>query len=230
MMYKKYHIFIILILFLSLTEGCTRDKNIIAMVNGIPVTSSEMSYWMLLEKADVYRYFYQKYEVKDSENFWYTSCGGEIPIKKLKKKAFNNAKRCKVEQQLAYNKAIISEMNFDSIVSKVAVLNKKRSEKIKKGIVVYGPKKFTIRTYFLYQHDKMVYELKDELRKKELKPTRKDLELLKPGDQYSVDNNHLFYEMQYVDKNYDSFIDSMTQIAVVKLKDNYNFDISEIGN
>jgi len=216
-MYKKYHIFIILIFLISLTEGCTRDKNIIAMVNGIPVTRSEMSYWMLLEKADVYRYFYQKYEVKDSENFWYTSCEGEIPIEKLKTKAFNNAKRCKVEQQLSLSKGIDTETNFDSIVSRMSVVNKERSEKIKKGIVIYGPKKFTIRTYFLYLHDKMVYDLKEELRKKELKSTREKLELLNPNDSSSVDKNHMFYEMQYVDKNYDSFIDSLTQKAVVKI-------------
>lgn len=216
MEYKKHHIFIILILFLSITGACNRDKNIIAMVNGIPVTNSEMKYWMLLEKSDVYRYFYQKYGVKDSENFWYTPCNEEIPIEKLKKKAFNNAKRCKVEQQLALSKGIDTEINFDSIVSRMSVVNKERYEKIKKGMVVYGPKKFTIRTYSLYLHDKMVYDLKEELRKDELKPTHENLQELSQNNS-SVDKNHMFYEMQYVDKNYDSFIDSLTQKAIVKI-------------
>ena len=186
------------------------------MVNGIPVTNSEMKYWMLLEKSDVYRYFYQKYGVKDSENFWYTPCNGEIPIEKLKKKAFNNAKRCKVEQQLALSKGINTETSFDSIVSRIPKVNKERSEKIKKGIVIYGPKKYTTRTYFLYIHDKMVYDLKEELRKKELKPTRENLQELS-NNSSSVDENYMFYEMQYVDKNYDSFIDSLTQKAIVKI-------------
>lgn len=222
-MMKKSNILITLILIVMLLASCQNDTSVAAWVDDAPITLSEMNYWMLLNKAKVHRHFYMTYGVNDSDDFWASSYGEESPLEMLKSLALQDAKRCKVQQLLACEKGLIVELNFDSMVASMPRANQKRSEKVERGEVIYGPKQFTIRTYFSYLNDKMVFKLKEQLVKQELAPTREELEALKPSPETSVDQYKGFLSMQYVDDNYDAFIDSIMAAYVVRLnKSNWN--------
>ena len=182
-----------------------------------------MNHWMLLEKANVYSYFYRKYKVQDNPTFWTEKLGDEIPLEKLKEIALQRVKRCKVQQILALEMGILKTANFDEILNALEEENLNRKRKIEKGEPIYGPKQFTSRTYFFKVFDNMVIKLKNELAKDALKPSESQLKLL----QQNVSNTNKditgFLIMQHVDNNYDAYIDDqMNAIDIQVNKNVYN--------
>jgi len=214
-MLRQYYILSILSFLLLMAGACQKDSGVVAWVDEAPITSSEMDYWMLLNKAEVYRHFYQEYGINDSDTFWLSTYGGKQPTEMLKTRALYEARRCKVQQLLALQKGVSTEINFDSIVANLEQENIRRAEKVRRGEPIYGPKKFTVRTYFASEHDKMVYALKDKLAEQELKPTQREMELLRSNNKVSGSDRDLFFTMQFVDENYDAYIDSVTRSSTI---------------
>lgn len=214
----KNFTYIIFLVVLLIAVGCNKTKpTFVAWLDNEAITKSEMKHWMLLEKANVYNYFYRKYKVEDSKHFWTQKKGDEIPLEKLKETAIQKAKRCKIQQLLAREKGIIKTANFDEIVGKMKKVNAERKQKVEKGEPIYGPVQFTTRTWFFHVFDKMVIELKNELAKNELKPGNEELmQMQKNSGQASVDNSG-FLTMQYVDSNYEEYIDSLMSATDFKI-------------
>jgi hypothetical protein len=210
-------------LILLIAIGCNTDNcDVVARISNQPITKSELKHWMLLEKSNVYSYFYRKYSVGDSDKFWIHKLGDEIPLVKLKETALEQVKRCKVQQMLALEKGIIETANFDEILEVLEAVNDEREQKVENGEPIYGPIQFTSRTYFSHVFDKMVIELKNELAKKELKPNKEELMKMQKGKGPNSRDNTGFLIMQYVDNNYDRYIDRLMDSAVVKVnKDVY---------
>lgn len=193
------------------------DASIIARVNQYPVSKAEFEHWMLLQRAAVHNYFYTTYNIADSENFWETETAGGSPLEMLKEMALEKAVRCKVQQIMALEKGIVDHIDFDQMMLEMQEENLKRQKKIEKGEIVYGAKRYTERTYFAHEFDKMVIRLKAELVKDELKPSEKQIDALLKNENYPVEANRSFYQMQYVEANYAHFIDSLTQVAEIEL-------------
>lgn len=216
---KNYNNIIFLIVLL-IAVGCNKNKpDLVARLDNEPITKLELKHWILLEKANVYNYFYRKYGISDSDNFWTQKLGDESPLDKLKETAMEKAKRCKMQQILALEKGIIKTTNFDEIVGKMKKVNAERKQKVEKGEPIYGPVQFTTRTWFFHVFDKMVIELKNELAKNELKPGNEELmQMQKNSGQVSVDNSG-FLTMQYVDNHYDSFIDELMSGVDIELNE-----------
>ncbi|MGQ1945742.1 hypothetical protein ACT3CD_01405 [Geofilum sp. OHC36d9] len=214
-------LFFVLLIFMF---ACNLAKdNEVARVNHFPISNDELKFWMLLQRAEVYNYFYEKYGVDDSDVFWKQKINGESPLEMLKNLALKKAVRCKIQQILALNKGVVQQIYFDSIMSKMKVENQRRRTKVENGEVVYGSLKFTNRTFFAYEFDKMLIKLKSELLKEELRPTEKDLRLLANDKDYSLEDNYGFYQMQYVEKNYEKFIDGLVEVAEVEINNkNWN--------
>lgn len=198
--------------------SCYEKKpEIVAWVNIEPIAKSELNHWMLLEKANVYNYFYRTYGVNDSDTFWTQKLGSEIPLEMLKEQALEKVKRCKIQQHLALEKGIIKTTNFDEIVGDMESVNAERKQKVENGEPIYGPLQFTSRTFFFHVFDKMVIELKNELAKNELKPSNEELmQMQKNSGQDSIDNPG-FLTMQYVDANYDPYINKLMSTLEVKI-------------
>ena len=220
-LYKNLYVVLMTLLFAC---NCNTDNdNVVARVNDFPISNAELKFWMLLQRAEVYNYFYEKYGVEDSDDFWEQKINGEAPLKMLKKLALKKAVRCKIQQILALKKEVVQQIDFDSIMSKMEEENQRRKEKIEKGEVVYGLSKYTKRTFFVGEFDKMLIKLKSELLKEELKPTEEDLTLLVNDKDYSLKDNYGFYQMRYVEKNYEKYIDSLVEVADVVINNkNWN--------
>jgi len=208
------------VLFISCDKN---DANVVAWVNQYPVSNAEFKHWMLLQRAEVHNYYYNKYQHADSEDFWETEKEGQSPLEMLKEMALEKAVRSKIQQIIALEKGIVEHIDFDQMMLEMQEENLKRKTKIEKGEVVYGAKRYTERTYFAHEFDKMVIQLKSALLKEELKPSEKDLKALIKNENFPLEDNRGFYQMQYVKRNYERFIDSLTQIAEVKLnEENWN--------
>lgn len=210
--------YIILFIFFLCTVNCQNaGSEIVACINNAAITKSELKHWMLLEKSNVYNYFFRKFGVQDSDHFWTEKQGNEIPLEKLKETALESIKRCKLQQLLALEKGIVITTNFDEIMNDLEKVNVERARKVENGVPIYGPKQFTSRTYFSHVFDKMVISLKNELSKNELKPTNEQLQWLLDK---SIDSNKDltgFLTMQYVDNNYNAFIDNLMNSCTVKI-------------
>lgn len=214
-MKKSFYILIFSLLLLNCT--CA-DQNTVARINDQVITKAELRHWMLLEKANVYNYFFRKNGVQDSEYFWTEKQGDEIPLEKLKEIALERAKRCKIEQILALEKGIVTTINFDELLLEMNIVNADRNRKVENGEPIYGPKQFTNRTYFSHVLDKMRAALKKELAKEELYPKGDDMVRLKKEATDSGKNILNFLIMQYVDNQYEKHIDSLTFESVLKIE------------
>lgn len=206
------------LLLLLITLACAKqEQNVVARLNDEAITRAELKHWMLLEKANVYSYFYRKYGTQDSAHFWTEKQGDEIPLEKLKETALESAKRCKAQQILALEKGIVKTTNFDEIMEDLEKVNAERKRKVENGEPIYGPKQFTSRTYFSHIFDKMVIALKNELAKDELKPNNEQLKLLKEKSSDSNKDITGFLTMQYVDTNYEAYIDHLVDSATIEI-------------
>lgn len=217
---RNYTFFIFSILLLLAGSCDTKKSDLVGRLDNEVITESELQHWMLLEKANVYNYFYQKFGVEDSEHFWTQKQGNEgneVPLERLKKIAIENAKRCKVQQILALEKGIISTTNFDEIEKEMDKVNGERKLKVEKGEPIYGPMQFTSRTYFAHVFDKMVIELKNELAKRELKPSDEELRVMEKKAGSGAGENSGFLSMQYVDQHYEKYIDKLMSKTDMKL-------------
>jgi hypothetical protein len=101
-------------------------------------------------------------------------------------------------------------------------VNKERKKQVENGQVVYGIFQYTPRTYLDHVKDLMVRELKNYLLENDLKPN--DSKLRSMYDENLVDEEPATFEqakgflrMQYVDRNYDGFIDSILDMADVQI-------------
>jgi hypothetical protein len=206
--------FIVMFIALSCNK---KEENVVAWINNEAITKSELRHWMLLEKANVYNYFYRKYGVNDSDNFWIQKLGDEVPLEKLKETALEQARRCKVQQIIALKKGIIKTANFDEIISELEKVNVERNMKVENNEPIYGPVQFTSRTYFFHVFDKMQIELKTELAKDELKPSKDVLLSMQKDKADAKKDISGFLTMQYVDKNYDTYIDKLVYVADMKI-------------
>ena len=202
-----------ILMFLIVVSCQHQQPDVVAWVNNEPISSSELKHWMLLEKANVYNYFYKKYQVSDSENFWTQQLGDEVPLNKLKEVALLQAKRSKVQLMLARDKGIVETADFDEIMNKLEGVNADRKNKVERGEPIYGPLQFSRRTYFSDLFDKTVIDLKNALAKNELKPDSVIMEEL----QQNANGNLEFLIMQYVDNNYEKYIDGLTNKADITI-------------
>lgn len=168
----------IFLVFIGLFACNTSQSEPAAWVKGQPITHSELDYWMLLEKAGVYNYFFRKHGIEDSDNFWFQELDGEIPMEKLRAVALEKAKRVKIQQVLALEKGIIETANFDEILDRLPEVNTERRKRVENGEPVYGPLQFTERTYFLHEFDEMVLELKRELAREKITDYEKYIDQL----------------------------------------------------
>jgi hypothetical protein len=216
----KYLLYTALIFSLVVLISCKdQTPEPVAWVNGHPITQSELKHWMLLEKANTFNYFYQKYNIDESDHFWTDKFGGEVPINRLRKVALEKAVDCKVQQAIALKKGVIDYADFDAIVKELEQVNKAREKKVERGEPVYGPVKFTERTYFSYVFDKMVIDLKNKLAKKELRPDQEQLRELKTKSGDTSKNLSGFLGMQYVDQEYPNYVKKAVSNATLIIND-----------
>lgn len=158
------------ILFVFLLSGFkyfSKEDAVVLYVSNEEVTVREFNRVMQDKKAVVYEYFKSKYSPKE-EDFWNKSFNGEVPLDLLKKQVIDECVRIKVQQILAKEKGVLSDISYRTFLKDFEKENNRREKAYKNKEIIYGPIKFKESDYFNYSLSKAVISLKEKLKEKEI--------------------------------------------------------------
>lgn len=178
----------------ALMANRSDDANcVVAEINGAPVTSNELKFFMNKHQLEVTAYFQQKYKANINDNFWLRNYAGEIPIAILRERAIRSCIALKVKQGAALKQGLIGDYNYESFIKNLQKENERRAEKKRKGEVFYGPEKFSADTYLAFSVGLIDVEMMNKLGEKELKPSETAL-----MDYYHLNKEKLFKKSDYI--------------------------------
>lgn len=142
------------------TIGQAKENQVIGTVNGKEISQGLFMERVRENRAGTYAYFQEKYGVDEEADFWNKEFGGEVPAEFLKQQALDDCVFIMVQQEMALEKGIISDMSYDSFLQDLKNENERRKQAISQGKVIYGPVEYTEENYFTYVFSNMVIELK----------------------------------------------------------------------
>ena len=124
--------------------------DVIATVDGIPITLPEFSRAAQRNKSGILNYFHEKYGAEQTSGFWTTAYGGEVPLDALKKKALDDSVRIKVRQWIAMDQGILKHIGYPEFLKQLQQENARRAKAVANRQVIYGPVRYNEDTYFEY--------------------------------------------------------------------------------
>lgn len=143
-------VIIIMVIMGSVLPESNRQNNSMATVDGTPIHVNEFRKAIQANKAQITDYFYEKYKAQPSASFWTTSYGGEIPLELLKKKALEDCVRIKVQQMIAKEQGVLTDISYEGFLKSLKVENDRRQKAIQEQKVIFGPVRYTENAYFEY--------------------------------------------------------------------------------
>jgi len=149
-----------------------------AYVNDEPITTQELNLQIKLHRSQILSYFRNKFgnEVTSQKGFWENNYGGEIPAQRAHSLALDTLKRIKIQEILARQKGLISDIRYETLLTNLLLENKRRDSVIANHGVIYGAAHFSEETFFDYVFSNMVIELQKSLANAELKPSLQQLQ------------------------------------------------------
>ncbi|MGG1516608.1 hypothetical protein ABE504_14410 [Paenibacillus oryzisoli] len=152
------------------------DPNSVVMtIHGEKVSMGEFQFFLNDSVANVFGYFHEKYGAKDSKTFWTRSFQGEIPLDIAKQQTVEKLKVIKAEQILMKQKGLLDDISYEAFLHRLNEENKRRSEAVTKGEVIYGPRQLNEKEYFNYFHSNMMIRLQEWYDKNEGQVTEEAL-------------------------------------------------------
>ncbi|GMQ61953.1 peptidyl-prolyl cis-trans isomerase [Vallitalea maricola] len=155
----------------------SNEDVVVANINGEEITRKEFIARLKDHRAIIYNYFKNQYNVDDSNNFWTSEYGGEVPIEVSREKTLKELVRIKIEQSLARENGLIDDITYKEFLKKLKNENERRKKALENNEVIYGPTEYGESEYFSYTHSTMILELIETLNKEKFKPD--DAELIK---------------------------------------------------
>jgi hypothetical protein len=145
------------------SQAGLNDADIVAHIDGEPVTVREYAQALLRKRADVYAYFKAAHNADDHPDFWTTDYGGEVPLNKIKADALDELAAIKVQQKMAKEKGIVQDISYTGFLKELKAENARRRAALKKNQVIYGPQQYDETGYFDLVFENMKAELKRRL-------------------------------------------------------------------
>lgn len=168
-------------------QAGVKDTDVVAHIDGEPVTVRELVRTMLRKKADVYAYFKLAHGADDHPEFWTTDYGGETPLGKIKEDALNELAAIKVQQSMAKEKGIVQDISYTSFLNELKAENARRREALENNRVIYGPRQYDETGYFDLVFENMTAELKRRLHdEKEFREEEYEAYYLEHADQFQL--------------------------------------------
>lgn len=156
-------------------SNANQEEDFIATVNGIPIHATEYQRAINANKSGIIHYFHEKYDAEQTTTFWTTSYGGEIPLELLKKKALEDSVNLKIQQIIAKEQGVLSEISYSSLLQNLNHENERRRKAIKNNQVVFGPAQYTEEAYLEYVMGNSILSVKNRLMKQDWKPNEQQL-------------------------------------------------------
>ncbi len=139
------------------------DNDVIATVDGEPVSIQLFEQRLSLHRSAVYSYFHKKYTIENPSSFWTTRYGKEMPSEIIKKRAMDDCVNIKIQQILARDNGIMTDISHKAFLENLKNENIRRIKILAKNGVIYGPEQYTEKTYFEYIFSNMQIKLKTKL-------------------------------------------------------------------
>lgn len=151
------------------------EDTYIATVDGEVIHVSEFQRAIHANRAEMIKYFHEKYDAAQSTEFWSTPYGNETPLELIKKKALEDSIHLKIRQILAKEQGVLSDISYDGFVQNLLLENERRQQAIKNNQVVFGPAQFTEETYLEYVMGNTALAVKNHLMEQNWKPNEQQL-------------------------------------------------------
>ncbi len=149
------------------TEGEGGPQNLapawVAKVNGEPISAQLFQRRLIRNRSRAYRHFRQQYGAEESADFWTTSHEGTTPLGWLKQVTLEECVRIKVEQIVAREQGVVSDITYSAFLEALEQENERRQRALGTGEPIYGPKQYREDEYFTYVFTNMVIHSKRRL-------------------------------------------------------------------
>jgi len=120
---------------------------VVATVNGEPVTYGEYSHYLAADRATTASKFLSS-GAQNGADFWTTPVNGQTPLDALKQTALNDAVKSKVQQMIARDNGVISDISYSAFVSAWKAQNADRAQNLADNQPIYGPQQYTESVYY----------------------------------------------------------------------------------
>jgi len=145
-----------------------QDDPIVATVNGEHITFSEMQMAMGHFRIETISYFFSRYGLEFTRDFWETEVdAGYTPLDYIKDRALDFLVERKVQQQFIRDQGLIGDFSHEAFLRDFEAENIHREETIQEGGIVFGVERFDLMTYyeflFVNQVQRLLTEKGDEL-------------------------------------------------------------------
>ncbi|WP_256757060.1 peptidyl-prolyl cis-trans isomerase [Cohnella sp. WQ 127256] len=139
------------------------SEEIIAAVNGEPITYGEFNLRFVQNRAVVLNYFKNLYNMDYDASFWTRSDNEEVPIEKWKSLSLEEVVKIKLQQLLAKQNDLVSSVSYEDFVQSLAVENKRRKQAELLKEVIYGPLQYDEQGYYNYLLSNMRTRMQNKL-------------------------------------------------------------------
>lgn len=149
--------------------GAAPEAELVARVNGSPVTALEFKREMERHRAVIIEAFQRTYGAKVDNRFWQAEFNGENPETTLKQRALKSIVRIKVELELARRHGLIQGTTYNDLLREMDKENERRLAAVRAKQPVYGPVPLDEPSFMNIYMSKRRIELKEKLSLDELK-------------------------------------------------------------
>lgn len=145
-------------------QGAPGTAQVVAEIGGEPVSAAEFTARMAEHRVAVTTYFYERHRADPNQpGFWAAGFGGETPRAMLRQRTMDTLVRIKVQQLMAREAGLVSDIGYDAFLRRLAEENRARRDRIDRRQPVYGPQQHTEKSYFSEEFDRMVLDLRQSL-------------------------------------------------------------------
>lgn len=176
---KKLLIVVLLTIGCLFLGGCSEEKmNIDYLLSIDQMKVSKQEVEMIINELDspVKNNLIQQYKISLNDFDWNEKYGNKIAYEYLNEQLLNKIKEIKIIQKIAIDAKIYDDFNYEIFLEMLSEENKIREDKISKGKVVYGLKKFNEEQYYDYLNNNLNLQVRTYLRDKNIiKVTDKEI-------------------------------------------------------
>ncbi len=194
----------VVIIPLLLLAPSSRDENVVAHINGMPVPVAEFELFLNRNIADTYNHFFQQWGARDHLDFWKTPYGGQTPAEYIREKTIKQLIDVKVKQHLAVDMGLVPDFTFDTFLQWWEENNLKRQVKHEAGEVVYGPIENSLMEYYEYYFSNLFIQLGNELNQTQFRIDEAGLELYFEANKEKWFRYTPGIEVEYLEFHYQS--------------------------
>lgn len=202
-------------------------EKIVGSVNGEPITLEEYIFFAQKNKYKVISKFRNDYNLDYHANFWQDNSNGKTPGEVLKEMTIETIVTSKIQYLLAKQYGIIKDISFQSIKQHLELENKQRSNASKQNSVIYGPKQYSLESYYEYFTSNMIIKVKDFMLKNDIITVDLSKGVQRENNSITMHDDDKNYSKVYVantqiNHQYDEIINQMIKKSKIKFDKHVN--------